>query len=56
MEIVAKETEPAVYLRDNIDKPVDATASTRSGVDGNPQRIEMKPGSGKRLSATSLVT
>ena len=53
VEMVAKDTQLAVYLRDDKDKPVDATGFKATGifvVDGKPQRIELKAESANKLS------
>jgi hypothetical protein len=58
VEMVAKDTQLAVYLRDDKDKPVDATGFKATGifvVGGKPQRIELKTESANKLSGTSSV-
>src|SRR2546429_6471250 len=56
VEMVAKDTQLAVYLRDNKNKPIDAAGFRATGifvVDGKPQRIELKTESANKLSGTS---
>ena len=58
VEMVAKDTQLAVYLRDDNDKPVDAKGFKATGifvVDGKPQRIELKTESANKLTGTSPV-
>ena len=58
VEMVAKDTQLAVYLRDDKDKPVDAAGFKATGifvVGGKPQRIELKTESANKLTGTSPV-
>jgi hypothetical protein len=58
VEMVAKDTQLAVYLRDDKDKPVDAAGFKATGifvVGGKPQRIELKTESANKLIGTSPV-
>ena len=58
VEMIAKGTQLAVYLRDDKDKPVDAAGFKATGifvVAGKPQRIELKPESANKLVGTSSV-
>jgi hypothetical protein len=59
VEIVAKDTQFAVYPRHDMDNPAGASGLKATGifvVDGKPQRIEMRPESGHKLSGISTVT
>ena len=59
VEMVAKDTRLAVYLRDDKDKPVDAAGFKATGifvVDGKPQRIELKTEGANKLIGTSTVS
>jgi hypothetical protein len=58
VEMIAKGTQLAVYLRDDKDKPIDAAGFKATGifvVAGKPQRIELKPESANKLVGTSSV-
>jgi hypothetical protein len=59
VEMVAKDTQLAVYLRDDNDKPVDAKGFKAVGiflVEGKPQRIELKADSANTLTGTASVS
>lgn len=59
VEMVAKDTQLAVYLRDDKDRPVNAAGFKATGifvVGGKPQRIELKAETANKLIGTSPVT
>lgn len=58
VEMVAKGSQLAVYLRTDKDQPVDVTGIKATGlfvVAGKPQRIELKPESANKLVGTASV-
>ena len=58
VEMVAKDTALAVYLRDEDDKPIDAKGYKATGifvVGGKPERIELKSDSANKLTGTASV-
>ena len=58
VELVTKDTDLTVYLRTDKDKDVEATGHKATAilvVSGKPQRIELTPAGGNRLSGKSAV-
>jgi hypothetical protein len=58
VEMVAKDTTLAVYIRDQNSKPVDAKGYNATGifvVAGKPQRIELKHDAANKLTGTAAV-
>ena len=58
VEMVAQQTNLAIYISDKNDKAVDAKGFKATGifvVSGKPQRIELKPEATNKLSGTASV-